>query len=200
VKTPALKLSLKLYEKARFSIDSYAPKVIDYALSNGFDIVNDITGLNDDEVCRTAAKYDAEVCIMHMQGKPKDMQSNPKYENVIIEVDAFFKERIEKAKSFGIKKIILDTGIGFGKKLEHNLMLIKNQSNFLKHGCPLLVGASRKSMIDKIYPSRTSQRLPGTLAIHLKAIDGGASLIRTHDVAEHAQAIKVHQAIKSIGE
>lgn len=188
----------KLYEKADFSIDSYAPKVIDYALGKGFRIVNDITGLSDDTVCEVAAAYKAQVCIMHMQGTPADMQQNPEYEDVMLEVDAFFAERIEKAKSFGIEELILDTGIGFGKKLEHNLSLIKHQSNFLKHGYPLLVGASRKSMIDKIAPSPVEARLPGTLAIHLKALDEGASIIRAHDVAEHAQAMKVHKAMADI--
>jgi len=185
----------RLYETARFSIDSYAPKVIDYALSKGFRIVNDITGLADDAVCKVAAAYDAEVCIMHMKGSPKDMQQNPEYEDVMLEVDAFFSERIQKAGSFGLKKLILDTGIGFGKTLEHNLALIKHQSNFLKYGYPLLVGASRKSMINAISPAPVEARLPGTLAIHLKALDEGASIIRAHDVPEHAQAMKVHQAI-----
>ncbi|MDQ1339957.1 MAG: dihydropteroate synthase [Campylobacterota bacterium] len=188
----------KLYEQCEFSIDSYAPKVIDYALSHGFGIINDITGLQSDEVCELAFKYNAEVCIMHMKGAPKDMQINPHYDDIMIDVDNFFKERIEKAHSFGIKKIILDSGIGFGKNLEHNLTLIKNQSNFLKYNYPLLVGASRKSMIDKISPSDTRDRLAGSLAIHLKAIDEGVSIIRTHDVFEHVQAIKVHQAIKNI--
>lgn len=185
----------KLYEKARFSIDSYAPKVIDYALSKGFKIVNDITGLSDDAVCKVAASYDAQVCIMHMKGSPRDMQANPEYDDVVCAVDAFFEERIEKAKSFGISDLILDTGIGFGKKLEHNLALIKQQSSFLKHGYPLLVGASRKSMIDKIFPSPVEARLPGTLAIHLKALDEGVSVIRAHDVLEHAQAMRVHRAL-----
>lgn len=185
----------KLYEKAEFSIDSYAPKVIDYALSKGFRIVNDITGLSDDAVCKVAAAYKARVCIMHMKGSPKDMQKNPEYEDVTLEVDAFFEERIAKAKSFGIEELILDTGIGFGKSLEHNLALLKHQSNFLKHGYPLLVGASRKSMIDKIIKAPVEARLPGTLAIHLKALDEGASIIRAHDVAEHAQAMAVRRAI-----
>lgn len=185
----------KLYEKARFSIDSYAPKVIDYALSKGFKIVNDITGLSDDAVCKAAAGYNAQVCIMHMQGSPRDMQVNPEYDDVVCAVDSFFEERIEKAKSFGISDLILDTGIGFGKTLEHNLALIKQQSNFLKYGYPLLAGASRKSMIDKISPSPVEARLPGTLAIHLKALDEGASIIRAHDVPEHAQAMAVHKAL-----
>lgn len=186
----------KLYEQTIFSIDSYTPKVIEYALNSGFTIVNDITGLANDEVAKITAKYGATIVIMHMQGTPKDMQQNPHYEDVMIEVDQFFKDRIAKAKDFGIKNIILDVGIGFGKTLEHNLTLLRNLEHFSHFGYELLMGASRKSMIDKIVPSDVSQRLAGTLAIHLDSISKGASIIRCHDVAEHFQAIKVLEAIK----
>ena len=188
----------KYYEKVNFSIDSYAPKVIDYVLNHGFKIVNDITGLQNDEVCKIAAKYDAQVVIMHMQNDPTSMQNEPFYENVILEIDDFFKERIQKAQSFGIKDIVLDVGIGFGKTLEHNLLLLKNLEHFLHFGYELLIGASRKSMIDKITPSSIEDRLPGTLAIHLESIKNGASIIRCHDVKEHYQAIKVFEAINNI--
>ena len=102
-----------------------------------------------------------------------------------------------RAGSIGVKRIILDTGIGFGKTLEHNLRLVKHQGHFRSLGFPLLVGASRKSMIDKIVPTPTEERLPGTLAIHLKALEEGASIIRCHDVKEHAQAVKVWEALKT---
>ena len=188
----------KYYEKVNFSIDSYAPKVIDYVLNHGFKIVNDITGLQNDEVCKIAAKYDAQVVIMHMQNDPISMQNEPFYENVILEIDDFFKERIQKAQSFGIKDIVLDVGIGFGKTLEHNLLLLKNLEHFLHFGYELLIGASRKSMIDKITPCSIEDRLSGTLAIHLESIKNGASIIRCHDVKEHFQAIKVFEAINNI--
>ena len=94
----------RLYERAVLSLDSYAPSVLEYALDHGFSLVNDITGLADDEVAKVAAKYDATVCIMHMKGDPQTMQANPEYDDVIKEVDAFFAERIAKAKSFGIEK------------------------------------------------------------------------------------------------
>ncbi len=189
--------SERLFEKVSFSVDSYAPKVIDYALSNGFKIVNDITGLENDEVCRTVASYNATAVIMHMQGTPQTMQKNPIYANVITKVSDFFENRIEKADRFGIKDIILDVGIGFGKTLEHNLELIASLEHFLKFDRPLLIGASRKSMIDKIVSSSTDERLSGTLAIHLKALDHGAEILRVHDVKEHLQALKVYEAIRS---
>jgi dihydropteroate synthase len=188
----------KYYEKVDFSIDSYAPKVIDYVLNHGFKIVNDITGLQNDEVCKIAAKYDAQVVIMHMQNNPENMQKEPFYENVILQIDEYFKNQIAKANSFGIKDIVLDVGIGFGKTLEHNLTLLKNLEHFKHFGYELLIGASRKSMIDKITPTSIEDRLAGTLAIHLESIRNGASIIRCHDVKEHFQAIKVFEAINNI--
>ncbi|GAX87349.1 dihydropteroate synthase [Lebetimonas natsushimae] len=190
----------RLYEKAVFSIDTFKAKVLEYALDRGFKIANDITGLESDEYAKVAAKFNASVVIMHKKGTPKDMQKNPFYENVILEVDEFFEERIEKANSFGIKDIILDVGIGFGKRLEDNLALIKHMEHFLHFGYELLIGASRKSMIDMImkkYNRSTTpaERLPGTLAIHQEAVRNGASIVRCHDVAEHFQALKVFEEI-----
>lgn len=186
----------KLYEKIELSLDSYEPLVLKYALDYGFSIINDITGLSNDEVCKIAASYDAKVVIMHMQNNPKNMQNKPEYSDIILDIDKFFQERISKAKSFGITEIILDVGIGFGKTLEHNLKLLKNLDSFKYFNCELLIGASRKSMIDMITPSSIEQRLPGSLAIHLESINNGASIIRCHDVKEHYQAIKVQEAIK----
>lgn len=134
---------------------------------------------------------------MHMKGSQKDMQEDPTYENVTKDVDEFFACRVDKAKSFGIRDVILDVGIGFGKTLEHNIELIKNHGYFLHFGYPLLIGASRKSMIDRILPSSIECRLPGTLVAHLMAVKNGASIIRCHDVKEHVQAVKVFEALKS---
>jgi len=185
----------KLSEKARFSLDSYSPLCIEYALKRGFTMVNDITALANDDVAKIIAQYDATVVLMHMQGEPQSMQNEPVYENVILDVDAFFKERIEKAKRFGIEKIVLDVGIGFGKNLEQNLTLIKHHEHFLHFGYPLLVGASRKSMINAIIPTPIEERLSGTLALHLKAYEHGASILRVHDVKEHVQALHVLRAL-----
>ncbi|RBQ31916.1 dihydropteroate synthase [Arcobacter sp. FW59] len=188
----------RYFEKVDFSIDSFEPKVIEYVLNHGFKIVNDITGLQNDEVCEQIAKYDAQAIIMHMQNDQTTMQNNPYYEDVIVEIDDFFSKQIEKAKSFGIKDIVLDVGIGFGKTLEHNLLLLKNLEHFKHFGYELLIGASRKSMIDMITPTKIEDRLSGTLAIHLESLRYGASIIRCHDVKEHYQAIKVFEAIEKI--
>jgi len=191
----------KIYEKAVFSIDTFMPEILEYALDRGFKIANDITGLESDEYAKIAAKYSADVIIMHKKGSPKDMQKNPFYENVILEVDEFFTNRIEKAKNFGIKNIILDVGIGFGKRLEDNLALIKHMEHFLHFGYEILIGASRKSMIDMIMNQKAitttpADRLPGTLALHLEAIRNGASIVRCHDVKEHFQAISVFEKLR----
>ena len=191
----------KLYEKAVFSIDTFEAKVLEYALDRGFKIANDITGLESDEYAKVVSKYNAKVIIMHKKGNPKDMQKNPFYENVILEVDEFFKDRIEKAKSFGIKDMVLDVGIGFGKRLEDNIALIKHMEHFLHFGYELLIGASRKSMIDMIMKkegvsTHPGERLPGTLILHTEAVRNGASIVRCHDVKEHFQALKVFEAIR----
>ncbi len=192
----AIKAS-KLYEKALFSVDSYTPEVVSYALQSGFGLINDITGASDERLIALAVEYDAKYCMMHMQGTPQTMQQNPAYDDVTADVNTFFEERVAKAEALGLKRehVILDVGIGFGKTLEHNLTLIKNLRHFTHFGCEVLIGASRKSMIDKIVPTPVEARLPGTLALHLKAVENGASIVRCHDVAEHRQALKVWQAL-----
>jgi len=188
----------KLFEKARFSIDSYAPEVIEYALKSGFSIVNDITGLHNDRVCELCAKYDATAIIMHMQGTPQTMQLNPHYENILSEIYDFFEERITKAESFGVKEIVLDVGIGFGKSLDDNLYLLKNMQHFATLGKALLVGASRKSLIDKIAPAPVQERLAGTLTLHQEALRQGAAILRVHDVKEHTQMLQVYEALERV--
>ena len=188
----------KLYEKVTFSIDSFTPSVIEYALKSGFRLINDITGASDNAVIQLAVKYDVKLCIMHMQGTPQTMQKDPVYGNVMLEVDDFFEGRIAKCEALGLSKenIILDVGIGFGKTLEHNLTLLKNLAHFQHFDCEILIGASRKSMIDKIIPSAVEERLPGTLALHLKAVENGASIVRCHDVKAHVQALGVAEALR----
>jgi dihydropteroate synthase len=188
----------KLYDRVKFSIDSYEPLVIKYALDSGFKIVNDITGLANVEVAKLCAAYGATAVIMHMQKTPQTMQNDPSYENILSDIYSFFEQRVQEAESLGVKDIVLDVGIGFGKTLQHNLMLIKHQEHFLTLGKPLLVGASRKSMIDKISRSLPQERLGGTLALHLESVRNGASIIRVHDVREHVQALKVSQALMNI--
>lgn len=188
--------SNQLHKKALFSIDSYTPEVVEYALESGFAIINDITGASNEEIIKLAIKHKAKLCIMHMQGTPQTMQKNPRYDDVVVEVGSFFERQITKCEELGLDRdsIILDVGIGFGKSLQHNITLIKNMSHFRIFDCELLVGASRKSMIDRIIPSEPEERLAGTLTIHLKSLEAGANIIRCHDVSEHVQAVKVFEA------
>ncbi len=186
----------KFHDKITLSIDSYTPTVIRYALDRGFGIVNDITGLSDDNVCKLCSQYGATAVIMHMKGTPQTMQDSPSYDSVISEVSDFFTQRVQKAKEFNIQNLILDVGVGFGKRLEDNIMLISQLEHFLKIGYPLLVGASRKSMIDAISSSSVDERLGGSIALHVKAIQNGAEIVRVHDVKEHVQAIKVLEALQ----
>ena len=188
----------KLYEKVKFSVDSYEPSVISFALESGFSVVNDITGLANDEVCKLCASYDATAVIMHMQGTPQTMQENPTYSSVLNDVYDFLSERSIKAQEFGVKDIILDVGIGFGKTLRDNLSLIKHLEHFLTLEKPLLVGASRKSMIDKISSSDVNDRLGGTLALHIEAANNGVSMLRVHDVYEHKQALLIREALLEV--
>ena len=186
-----------LLERAEFSIDTYQPSVARYALERGFHIVNDIRGLESDELCEVAAEFDATVIIMHMQGRPDTMQLEPSYEDILDDIYTFFQERIAKAHKYGIKDIILDVGIGFGKSLEDNLTLITHLEHFLRLRKQVLVGASRKSLIDSMDSSDVSERLGGTLALHLAAAKNGAGILRVHDVKEHVQALKVQKALQN---
>jgi len=186
----------KLYTKATFSIDTQKSFIAKYALDKGFHIVNDISSFSDKDMANTIKEYDATVVIMHMQGTPVDMQENPFYKDVIQEVDEFFREKIKIAQDAKIKNIILDIGIGFGKRLEDNINLIKHISHFQHFGYEILVGASRKSMIDNISPSKIEDRLAGSLSIHQQSLQNGASIIRCHDVKEHIQMLRVFESIK----
>lgn len=187
-----------LLERAQFSIDTFQPLVARYALERGFHIINDIKGLESDELCAVIAEFNATAIIMHMQGSPETMQVKPEYTDILDEIYTFFQERIAKAHEYGIKNIILDVGIGFGKSLEDNLTLITHQEHFLRLRKQILVGASRKSLINSIDPSDVSERLGGSLALHLAAARNGAAILRVHDVKEHVQALKVQSALQSL--
>lgn len=190
----------ELYKEVIFSIDSTNPKVIEYALNSGFSIINDISGAKNDDIIKLAIKYNVKLVIMHIQGTPQNMQDKPEYDNIIVEVSDYFQDRLNHCADLGlsIENIILDVGIGFGKRLEDNLRLIKYLDHFMTLGYPLLIGASRKSMIAKIDNSSVEDRLSGTLALHLEAIRNGASILRVHDVFENMQAVKVQKRLDTI--
>lgn len=186
-----------LGQKATFSIDTYNPLTADFALSCGFKIINDVSGLADSDMLKVAHKHNAKVILMHTQGTPKDMQELTDYEDMFGQMDDFFAQKIDVLKSYGIDDIILDVGIGFAKNQIQNLALINHLAHFKHFGYPLLIGASRKSVIGNIIDKPPTERLSGTLALHLLAFQNGADILRVHDVKEHIDLLKVYQAIRS---
>ncbi|MBI5401925.1 MAG: dihydropteroate synthase [Ignavibacteriae bacterium] len=179
------------------SIDTYKSEVADEALNHGAAIVNDISGFKfDKKMPEVTTRHNASCILMHIKGTPKDMQMNPEYENVVKEVYEYLSDSISIAKSAGIEQIITDVGIGFGKKLEHNLELIKNLSEFKKLGYPILLGVSNKRFIDNISPVPVNERLEGTIAANVAGIINGANIIRVHDVLENKKAALVADKMK----
>lgn len=178
------------------SIDTYKPEVAEQCIKAGASIINDITGLENLKMAELAAKYKVPVIIMHMQGTPRNMQDNPKYKDVVSDICIFFKERIAKAKKAGIKNIIIDPGIGFGKTLENNLEIIKRLEEFSYFKCPIMVGTSRKSFIGKINKiDNPKDRLSGSIASMTVAIINGANIVRVHDVKECRRAVQIIDSI-----
>jgi dihydropteroate synthase len=185
------------------SIDTQKAEVARQAAARGASVINDISALrHDPEMAAVVADSGCGVVLMHMQGTPQTMQHNPTYARLMDELEAFFEERLNAATRAGIAedKIVLDPGIGFGKKLEHNVTLLKNLSRLQRFGRPVLVGVSRKSFIGRLMAGENSlppeNRLEGTLAATLWAIEQGAQGVRAHDVGATRQAVTLWQALK----
>jgi dihydropteroate synthase len=180
------------------SIDTSKLAVAVAAIDAGASIVNDVTALRGDpEIGALCGERGAGLVLMHMQGTPRTMQANPTYDDVVDDVKAFLAERTEAAVAAGVDegRIWLDPGIGFGKTLEHNLELLRRLSELRELGRPLVVGTSRKSFIGKVDGSEAGERLGGTIASSVLAAAEGADVLRVHDVAEVAQALRVAGAI-----
>jgi dihydropteroate synthase len=189
---------LRKKTKTLISIDTSKSEVAQKALDAGADIVNDISAFRfDPKILPLLARWNVPVIIMHMKGTPKSMQNAPFYDDVLAEVRDFLKERITTASSYGIEreKIIIDPGIGFGKRVEDNLSLINNihRLNSLKR--PILVGISRKSFIGKILNQTEHARIEGTIASSVLSTVNGAHILRVHDVASVKKAVKVADSI-----
>jgi dihydropteroate synthase len=184
---------------ARVSLDSSKPEVIAPCLAEGVALVNDVRALRLPGALAAVAASDAAVCLMHMQGEPGSMQSDPRYGDVVLEVAAFLDARVAACEAAGIARgrLVLDPGFGFGKTLTHNLELLRGLPRLAAAGLPLLAGLSRKSMIGALTGRPPGERLAGGLALALAAVEGGARIIRTHDVAETVDALKVWGAYRS---
>ena len=180
-------------------IDTYNYEVAKAALDAGAAMINDITAVSDERMGRLAAEQGVPVVLMHMQGTPKTMQVEPKYKNVVSEVLQFLLGRAKQAEQLGInkEKIFIDPGIGFGKTVEHNLLLLKNIDEFVATGYRVLVGTSRKSFIGALTGKENpAERLFGTAATVALCVTAGVSIVRVHDVAEMLDVVKVINAVK----
>ncbi len=184
------------------SVDTSKAQVITESAQAGASIINDIRSLTEPGALQAAAKTGLPVCIMHMQGLPKTMQHSPQYKNVMIEVDAFLAENIQRCIDAGIEKnqIILDPGFGFGKNLAHNYQLLAHLSDFHHFALPILAGMSRKSMVGQLLDVPPQERVAGSVACAVIAAMQGAQIIRVHDVKETVDAMKVVQATLSAKE
>ena len=183
------------------SVDTTSSEVAEAAIDLGVEMINDVSGGNEDQrMMSLIAKHNLYYCIMHMQGSPKTMQDNPKYNNVVSEIIDFLGFQSKKAMDLGISKdkIILDPGIGFGKKTEHNLEILKNLENFSQLGFYTLLGTSRKKILGEISGNNNPvDRIAGTCATTALGVMSGINIYRVHDVWQNKQAIDVAYAIKN---
>ena len=182
---------------ARISIDTTKVDVARAALDAGASIVNDVSAFRfEPELAGLVAESGADCCLMHMLGEPRTMQDDPRYEDVVADVKAFLEGRLEFATSAGVseERVWLDPGIGFGKTVEHNLELLRRLDEIVALGRPVVIGTSRKSFLGKLTGTGEKERLAGTIATNVLALDRGAEVFRVHDVAEVAEALKVAAA------
>jgi dihydropteroate synthase len=171
------------------------------AVRAGASIINDVRALREPGAIEAAARTEAAICLMHMQGEPRTMQADPRYGDVVAEVRDFLRERTAACLTSGIAKdrLMIDPGIGFGKRLEHNLALLAGLPALTSLGWPVLVGVSRKSMFGTLLGRAVDERVAGGVAVATAAVLAGASILRTHDVAATVDAVKVAVALRDAG-
>ncbi len=189
---PAIETLTARYPGTVFSVDTYRAGVAKLAAGAGAGIINDISGGSmDPDLILTVAATGLPYILMHMQGTPSDMQKNPVYDNVLMDIKDFFEKNLLTLHQSGVGQVILDPGFGFGKTLGHNFELLRNIHVFKEAGYPLLVGISRKSMVYKLLEITPNESLPATSALHMLAVLNGADILRVHDVKEAVQVIKL---------
>ncbi|WP_104401417.1 dihydropteroate synthase [Vibrio penaeicida] len=195
---PVIK-ALRAESDVWISIDTSKAEVMRQATSAGADIINDVRALQEPGALQVAAQANVPVCLMHMQGQPRTMQENPKYQDLLEDVEAFLAERIAACESAGIERgqLILDPGFGFGKTIEHNYHLLANLEQFHRFELPILAGMSRKSMIFKLLGKEPKECLIGSVTCASISALKGAQIIRVHDVAETVEAIKIINTIST---
>ncbi|MDX5363688.1 MAG: dihydropteroate synthase, partial [Pseudazoarcus pumilus] len=180
------------------SVDTVKPGVMRAAVATGAAMINDINAFRAPGAVEAVAASDAALCVMHMQGEPRTMQQAPEYADVLTEVTAFLEARVNVLRAAGVDgaRIVLDPGFGFGKTLEHNLALLRDLPRVCKGGLPVLVGMSRKTMLGAITGRPVEQRLAAGVAAAVLAVERGARIVRTHDVAATRDALAVWMAMR----
>lgn len=179
-----------------FSVDTRKPEVAEAAFRAGAWLLNDVGGFRDPALAEVCARHGAPAVLMHMQGEPATMQDNPTYADVVREVAAELRAAADRARAAGVKEVIIDPGIGFGKTFHHNVQLLAHLEELRSDGELLLVGASRKGFIGRLTGERhAARRDPGSVAVHLHAARNGADLVRVHDVRAHVQALAAQTAL-----
>jgi dihydropteroate synthase len=183
------------------SVDTSSPDLMREAASHGAGMLNDVRALGREGAVEAAAATGLPVCLMHMQGEPGNMQGEPVYDDVVAEVEGFLQRRTDACEKGGIerRRLVLDPGFGFGKTVQHNLQLLDALPRIANLGLPMLVGFSRKSMIEKLIGRQVEGRLPASLGLAVLAAERGATIIRTHDVAATADAVAMWAALKGVG-
>ena len=186
--------------KVPISIDTRKPGVMRAAIQAGAGFINDINALREPGALEVAAGFAVPVCLMHMQGEPRTMQEDPRYENVVGEVADFLQRRITACEQAGVgrERLLLDPAFGFGKTVAHNLYLLERLNVLTRLGLPLVVGLSRKSMIARLLGLEPGERLPASIALAVLAVERGARLVRSHDVAATWQALQMAVALHTI--
>ena len=189
---PIIKLLKNNFPNILISVDTFWSNTAKDCALVGTDVINDISaGEMDKEMFPIIAELNIPYIMMHMKGNPQNMQNHPEYNNIVDEVSTYFSNKIEELNILGFNKIIIDPGFGFGKTLEHNYQLLNNLDAFKKFNLPLLVGASRKSMIYNLLDTNSEKALNGTSVINTIALQNGANILRVHDVKEAKESIKI---------
>lgn len=181
------------------SVDTSTPEVMRESAGLGAGLINDVRSLQRDGALQAAAETGLPICLMHMRGEPTTMQQSPQYDDVLVAVEDFLRERLAACEHAGIpaERVVLDPGFGFAKTLEHNLSLFRRMPALHAFGLPLLVGVSRKSMIGAVLGREVDQRLYGSLALAALAVAKGASILRVHDVAETVDVVRMVAAVEA---
>ncbi|MFL2589806.1 MAG: dihydropteroate synthase [Parvicellaceae bacterium] len=193
---PFIEAIVKRFPDVNLSIDTFRGKVASLALQAGAGMINDISAWNiDNEMINVVLDHKVPYVLMHMKGKPKTMQDQPHYENLIKDILDFLVNKIDILKSNGLNDIIIDPGFGFGKTIDHNYSILSNLNSFKILNLPLLVGISHKSMINKKLKISKLDTLNGTTALNMYSLSKGAKILRVHDVKEAMECIKLSEAI-----